>query len=104
MEGVKVFATSNDLDRLVSPLKSRFLEFVLPEYTWENFLEITQKLLHNRYGLDELTSGKIAHVVWTQLETRDIRDVLAIAKLTKGLEDVEFVAMTLRKYKRNNEE
>ena len=54
MEGVKVFATSNDLDRLVSPLKSRFLEFVLPEYTWENFLEITQKLLHNRYGLDEI--------------------------------------------------
>jgi hypothetical protein len=47
MKGVKVFATSNDLDRLVSPPKSRFLEFVLPEYTWENFLEITQKLLHN---------------------------------------------------------
>jgi replication-associated recombination protein RarA len=104
MEGVKVFATSNDLDRLISPLKSRFLEFVLPEYTWESFLEITQKLLQNRYGLDDLTSGKIAHVVWTQLETRDIRDVLAIAKLAKGSEDVEFVAMTLRKYKRNNDE
>ena len=38
------------------------------------------------------------------LQTRDIRDVLAIGKLTKGMEDVEFVAMTLRKYKRNNEE
>jgi len=41
MDGVKVFATSNDVDSLVGPLKSRFLEFELPEYTWENFLEIT---------------------------------------------------------------
>ena len=90
MEGVKVFATSNDSDRLTSRLKSRFLEFVLPEYTWENFLEITQKLLHNRYGLEEITSAKIALVVWSSMQTRDIRDVLAIAKCTKNLEDVEF--------------
>jgi Holliday junction DNA helicase RuvB len=51
MEGVKVFATSNDLHRLVGPLRSRFLEFELPEYAWQNFLEITQKLLHKKYGL-----------------------------------------------------
>jgi MoxR-like ATPase len=103
MEGVKVFATSNDLDRLVSPLKSRFLEFVLPEYTWENFLEITLKLLQNRHGLDELTSRKIAQVVWSQLKTKDVRDVLAIAKLTKRSEDVEFIVTTLQKYKRNKQ-
>jgi hypothetical protein len=72
MKGVKVFATSNDLDRLVSPPKSRFLEFVLPEYTWENFLEITQKLLHNRYGLEEISSAKITLVVWSSLQTKDI--------------------------------
>ena len=88
------------LTDLLSPLRSRFLEFELPEYTWENFLEITQKLLQNRHGLDELTSGKIAQVVWSQLKSRDIRDVLAIAKLTKGSEDVEFIAMTLQKYKK----
>ena len=103
MEGVKVFATSNDLDRLVSPLKSRFLEFVLPEYSWENFLEITQKLLHNRYGLEEITSAKIALVVWSSMQTRDIRDVLAIGKLTKSTEDVEFIAKTLKKYQRRCE-
>ena len=60
MKGVKAFATSNGVDRLIRPLRSRFLEFELPEYTWENFLEITQKLLHNRYGLEEITSAKIA--------------------------------------------
>ena len=87
MEGVKVFATSNDLYRLVGPLRSRFLEFELPEYAWQNFLEITQKLLHKKYGLDEITSARIAEVVWSQLKTRDIRDALAIAKLTKSTED-----------------
>jgi replication-associated recombination protein RarA len=100
MKNVKVFATSNDVDRLIGPLKSRFLELELPEYTWENFLQITQKLLQNRHGLDGTTSAKIAQVVWSQLKTRDIRDVLAIAKLTKSSEDVEFVARTLQKYKR----
>jgi replication-associated recombination protein RarA len=103
MEGIKVFATSNDVDRLIGPLRSRFLELELPEYTWDNFLQVTQKLLQNRHGLDETTSGKIALVVWSQLKTRDIRDVLAIAKLTKSSEDVEFIAATLQKYKRNNQ-
>ena len=104
MEGVKVFATSNDVDRLVGPLKSRFLEFELPEYTWENFLEITQKLLRKRYGLDEKTSTKIAEVVWSSLQTRDLRDALAIGKLAKSTEDVEFIAMTLQKYRRYDTE
>jgi replication-associated recombination protein RarA len=104
MEGVKVFATSNDVDRLIGPLRSRFLELELPEYTWDNFLQVTQKLLQNRHGLDETTSAKIAQVVWSQLKTRDIRDVLAIAKLTKSSEDVEFVATTLQKYRRRNNE
>ncbi|MGA9296131.1 MAG: AAA family ATPase, partial [Nitrososphaeraceae archaeon] len=102
MEGVKVFATSNGVNRLIGPLRSRFLEFELPEYTWENFLEITQKLLHKRYGLDEITSAKIAEVVWSSMQTRDLRDALAIGKLTKSTEDVEFIAMTLQRYKRHD--
>ena len=104
MEGVKVFSTSNSVDRLIGPLRSRFLEFELPEYTWETFLEITQKLLRKRYTLDENTSAKVAEVVWSQLKTRDIRDALAIAKLTKSVEDVEFIAITLQKYKRKNKQ
>jgi replication-associated recombination protein RarA len=101
MEGVKVFATSNDHDRLIGPLRSRFLEFELPDYTWKTFLEITQKLLHKRYGLGEITSAKVAEFVWSYLQTKDLRDALAIGKLTKNSEDVEFIAMTLRKYKRS---
>ena len=104
LKGVKVFATSNDVGRLVEPLRSRFLKFELPEYTWENFLEITRKLLHRRFGLDEVTSARVAEVVWSSIQTRDLRDVLAIGKLTKNTVDVEFIATTLQKYKRRNEQ
>jgi Holliday junction DNA helicase RuvB len=104
LNGVKVFATSNDVGKLVRPLRSRFLEFELPEYTWEAFLEITQKLLHKRYGLNEIASTKVAQVVWSSIQTRDIRDVLAIGKLTKNTRDVEFIAATLQKYKRRNDQ
>jgi hypothetical protein len=102
MEGAKVFATSNSVDKLIGPLRSRFLELELPEYTWENFLAISQRLLRNRYGLDEIISEKIAQVVWSQLKTRDIRDFLTTAKLTKVSEDVEFIAATLQKYKKRD--
>jgi Holliday junction DNA helicase RuvB len=103
LKGVKVFATSNDVGRLVEPLRSRFLKFELPEYTWESFLEITQKLLHKRYGLDEVTSARVAEVVWSSMQTKDLRDVLAIGKLTKNTEDVEFMSKALQKYMRRNE-
>jgi replication-associated recombination protein RarA len=102
MKGVKVFATSNEADKLVRSLRSRFLEFELPEYTWENFLEITQKLLRRRYGLEEITSTKVAEVVWSFIQTRDLRDVLAIGKLVRCMEDVDFIATTLHKYKRRD--
>jgi ribosomal 50S subunit-associated protein YjgA (DUF615 family) len=100
MERLKVFATSNDVDKLIKPLRSRFLELELPEYTWENFLEITQRLLQNRHGLDETTSAKIAQVVWSQLKTGDTRDALAIGKLVRSSEDVEAIAATLQKYQK----
>jgi hypothetical protein len=102
MKGVKVFATSNEANKLVRSLRSRFLEFELPEYTWENFLEITQKLLRRRYGLEEIASTKVAEVVWSSIQTRDLRDVLAIGKLVRSMEDVEFIATTLNKYKRRD--
>jgi hypothetical protein len=75
-----------------------------PKYTWENFLEITQNLLHNRYRIDETTSTKIAQVVWSQLKTRDIRDVLTIAKLTNNSEDVDVIAAIFRSTKRRSDQ
>ena len=42
MKNLKVFATTNNIDSLSPPLRSRFMEFHLPEYTFEQFSEIAR--------------------------------------------------------------
>jgi tRNA uridine 5-carbamoylmethylation protein Kti12 len=42
---VSIFATTNDIDSLSKPLRSRFLEFSLPEYTFEEFDRLSVRLL-----------------------------------------------------------
>jgi hypothetical protein len=37
---IKMFATSNDIERLSKPLRSRLTEFYLPEYNFDEFREI----------------------------------------------------------------
>ena len=97
---VKIFATSNELDKLTTPLKSRFIKLELPEYTWEEFSTITNNLIKTRYKhLDESISNRIAEIVWFDLMTNDVRHVLQIAKLPYSIEDVEDIAHTLIKYK-----
>jgi replication-associated recombination protein RarA len=43
-----IFATSNDVERLSGPLRSRFMELHLEEYTYQEFNEIVQRLLKKR--------------------------------------------------------
>jgi hypothetical protein len=45
-------------------------------------------------------SLKIADTVWNKIKSRDIRDLLHVGKLSKTLDDVDFVVNTLQKYKR----
>ena len=100
---IKIFATCNELTKLTQPLKSRFMKLELPEYTWEEFLTISNNLIKSRYKhLGERISTKIAEVVWNDIHTKDIRDVLQIARLTLNLEDIEDIAHTLMKYKPKN--
>ena len=101
---LKVFATSNESEKLIKPLKSRFIELQLDPYTWEEFKEIAIKLLGQRYGTTQDVAEKIAYEVWYNLKTKDVRDVLQISKLATKLEGVHFVASTLHKYKPKNDE
>lgn len=96
---IKVFATSNDIDRISKPLRSRFLEFNLPSYTYEEFCEIAVKLTEQRNGHDREIAMKIVDTVWNKLNSRDVRDIIQISKLTRSINDVEFLANTLQKYK-----
>ena len=101
---ISVYATTNDVDAISKPFRSRFIEFSLPAYTYEEFCEIAVQLLNARNGHSEELALKIADTVWNKNNSRDVRDMIQIAKLSKTVDDVDFVAETLQKYKRKNEE
>ncbi|MFL6320177.1 MAG: AAA family ATPase [Nitrososphaeraceae archaeon] len=96
---IVIFATSNGTERLSKPLLSRFTVFEIPEYTYEEFeaisVRIIRKLPHN-------TVIQIASSVWKS-RSRDIRDVLKIAKLCSpydGEEDITRLITIHQKYRK----
>ena len=93
-----IFATSNDVERLSEPLRSRFMELHLDEYTYEEFIEIVRRLLNKRYHLDANLSEKIGYAVWNQMKSKDIRDAINIAKLTKSATDIDWLVDVQLKY------
>jgi replication-associated recombination protein RarA len=97
--GIKLFATSNDIERLNKPLRSRLIEFHLPEYDFDEFREIVVKLAASRYRVNREIADKIAVVVWYEMETKDVRDALQLIKLVRSVDDVEKTARTIMKYK-----
>jgi len=100
---LSVFATTNDIDAISKPFRSRFVELSLPSYTYEEFCNIAVELLWTRYEHTAELSVKIADIVWNKIKSKDIRDILSIGKLSKTVDDVDFVATILQKYKRRND-
>jgi MoxR-like ATPase len=74
---VVIFATSNSTDRLSKPLLSRFTVYEIPQYSYPEFEAISVRLINK---LPQNTVIQIASSVW-KTGSRDIRDVLKIAKL-----------------------
>ena len=93
-------------ERLSKPLLSRFTVYEIPEYSYPEFeaisVRITQKLPQN-------TVIQIASSV-CKMGSRDIRDVLKIAKLCKpsdGEEDVRRLHLKIlihQKYRKTGKE
>jgi replication-associated recombination protein RarA len=101
---VSVFATTNDIDSLSKPFRSRFLEFSLTEYTFEEFERLSIRLLDQRYGHSPELSRKVASTVWNIMKSKDCRNILQVSKLSRNISDVDFVVTTLKKYNRKEEE
>ncbi len=100
MKNLKVFATTNNIDALSRPLRSRFMEFHLPEYTFDQFCEIARKLNGKRLGHSSQVADEIAAAVWNEMHSKDMRNVLAIAKLVHSIEDVSWLIQTFKRYGR----
>jgi holliday junction DNA helicase RuvB len=75
-----VFATSNSVEKIILPLRSRFFTVKLQAYTYEQFYEITVSLLtSNHYNVDEEIAKATTNAVWRT--SRNIRDSIKIANL-----------------------
>jgi Holliday junction DNA helicase RuvB len=94
-----IFATSNNVERLTAPLRSRFMELHLEEYTFEEFIEIVRRLLKKSYHMKPELSEKIAYSVWNQMRSKDVRDAIKIAKLTKSADDIDWLVDVQKKYR-----
>jgi hypothetical protein len=64
------------------------MEFHLPEYTFDQFCEIARRLPGKRFGHSSQVADEIAAAVWNEMNSKEVRDVLGIAKLVHGVEDV----------------
>ena len=74
------------------------MELHLEEYRYEEFIEIVRRLLKKRYHLGVSLSEKIGYAVWNQMKSKDVRDAIKIAKLTKSSTDVDWLVEVQMKY------
>jgi len=100
---VVIFATSNSIARLSKPLLSRFALFEIPEFTYPEFEAISVRIIKK---LPQNTVIQIASSVW-KTGSRDIRDVLKIAKLCNAAdteEDIRRLMSIHQKYRKTGRE
>jgi replication-associated recombination protein RarA len=90
---ISVFATSNNIGKIILPLQSRFFIVELQSYTYEQFFETSLQLLtSNQYNVDGEISKAVTEVVWNT--SKNIRDCIKIVKMAKAVEDVSWLAAT----------
>jgi ATP-dependent Lon protease len=96
---IVIFATSNSTERLSKPLLSRFTVFEIPQYSYEEFEGIALRLIKKLHPNAVI---QIASSLW-KTGSRDIRDVLKIAKLcntSDGEEELTRLISIHQKYRK----
>jgi hypothetical protein len=76
------------------------MKFHLPQYTFEQFCEIARRLLSKRFDHSNQVAEEIAAAVWNEMNSKDIRIVLSMAKLVHSIDDVSWLVQTFNKYGR----
>ena len=91
-----VFATANSCEKIIEPLLSRFVILQVPEYTFEEFMEISVVRLAKE-KVDKHAAQVIAENLWNE-GSRDIRDVIKVARLANNAEEVSFIIKMMKRY------
>lgn len=93
-----IFATSNNTERMLTPLLSRFLVLHFKQYKYESFHEVAVHLLCAQ-GTPKEIAAAVADAVWSKMKSKDIRDCIKIGHLAKTKDDINWIITTLQTYK-----
>jgi replication-associated recombination protein RarA len=69
-----VFATSNNISKVMTPLQSRFFTVTLEPYSYEQFYEISVHLLIRQHKVKQEIAKATACTVWNTMNSANIRD------------------------------
>jgi Holliday junction DNA helicase RuvB len=84
-----VFATSNNVNDIITPLQSRFFVVELPPYTYEQFHQISVHLLTIGNKVSQNIAYEIADNVWAN--SRNVRDCVRVGRMAKSVDDIQFL-------------
>jgi Holliday junction DNA helicase RuvB len=87
-----VFATSNNVSDIITPLQSRFFVVEILPYTYEQFYQISVHLLTEEHKISQDIAKNISDKVWAN--TRNIRDCVRVGRMAKSVDDIEFLVGT----------
>lgn len=96
-----VFASANDVSKIPRELMSRFLKLRFQDYTPEEFTDVVANVLRDREGISESLALFISERVMRDLDSRDVRDAVKVARLLKNRDkqEVEHIVEILKKQK-----
>lgn len=92
---LKVFATCNELSKLIEPLRDRFDRYDLPQYTFDDFNSICNRVVKVK---DHDLKQKVISAVWDELGSRNVRDVINASRYINTYEDLEKYIKIKKKY------
>lgn len=96
--GLKVYASSNNIENLIGPLRSRMDEYELPPYDYETFRTVGFKKFE-----DFADKGLVLNAidaVWYELKSKDVRELEKIMKYAINSKmELDQIIATKLKYK-----
>ena len=97
-QNLRIFATCNNKNKLSQEMLSRFLKFHLKEYSQEEFNTIATNIVRDRFNKTQEFAQKLALAVWYKMNSKDIRDVIKVAKLAKKENDIDMIIEAIQEY------
>ncbi len=95
----KIFATSNSNTKLTKPMRSRFQEYLLQEYSDDEYIEVVKFCLSEK--ITEITAEIIAKILLIH-QRKDVRAAISISSLLQRgdtMDDIARVIETWINYK-----